>query len=104
GIADIHVWTIISDPRRDASRLLMVNFTTWAPNEDQACVLEPGAHPFIIDRTCVNYPRSRTTTNQALEQLKTAGRLELLAPLSAELLRRVREGAMDSTRMALELA
>jgi hypothetical protein len=28
-IADIHVWTIISDPRRDPQKLLMVNFTTW---------------------------------------------------------------------------
>lgn len=36
GIADIHVWMVISDPARDAAKVLMVNFTTWEPHLDQA--------------------------------------------------------------------
>ncbi len=101
GIADRHVWTIISDPQFDRQHVLIVNLTTYGPYEDHACVLEAGVHPFITGRTCVCYPRARMTQDEALEQLKAANRLQLLQPLGPELLRRLREGAMVSTRIRL---
>jgi hypothetical protein len=104
GIADIHAWMIISDPLKDPSRVLMVSFTTWDPHEDQACILESGQHPFIKHRTCVSYPRAKLVTDQTLETLRNANRIELLDPLPKELLQRVRNGAMDSLRLSLELA
>jgi hypothetical protein len=55
GIADIHVWMIISDPARDPSKVLIVNFTTWESHIDKACIVEAGEHPFIVHKTLINY-------------------------------------------------
>lgn len=104
GVADIHTWAVISDPALGAQRVLLVNFTSWDRLEDQACILDAGDHPFLTHRTCVNYPRARVAADADLEQLRAAGRLVMLTPLSAEVLRRVREGAMTSMRMKLEYA
>jgi hypothetical protein len=84
--------------------VLLVNFTSWDPLEDQACVLDVGDHPFLTHRTCVNYPRAREASDADLEQLRQAQRLVMLQAVSPEVLRRIREGAMASTRMKLELA
>jgi hypothetical protein len=103
GIADVHVWMIISDPARDLQKILIVNFTTWEPHLDQACVVEAGEHPFVVHKTVVNFARARIVTDAALEQLRAAGRLQLLNdPLSDVLLAKVRESAMNSLTLALE--
>jgi len=104
GIADIHVWMIISDPVKDPSHVLMVNFTSWGPHEDQACIFECGEHPFIKHRTCVNYPRAKVVTDHTLELLKKANKLELLDPLPTEVLQRIRNEALESVRLSLEIA
>jgi len=104
GIADIHVWMIISDPRRDASKVLMVNFTSWEPHLDQACILDIGAHPFIVQRTVVNFARAKLVTDTQLEWLRTHGRLQLLDLLPATLLTKIRAAAMQSLTLPLELA
>ena len=103
GVADIHTWVVISDPKIDANRVLIVNFTSWDTHEDQACILDVGDHPFITHRTCVNFPRARVASNADLDRLRVAGRIAMLSPLSVDLLKRLREGAMDSTRLSLEL-
>lgn len=56
---DIHLWMVISDPEQDPHRVLLVNFTTWTPRQDPACVLQEGDHPFIHHETCVNYADAR---------------------------------------------
>jgi hypothetical protein len=95
-VADEHLWMIISDPALDPDRVLMVNFSTWKPYHDQACVVDRGDHPFLKHRTCVNYPEARVTTVAALEHLVTARQLFPQPPLSEDLLRRVRESARGS--------
>jgi len=103
GIADIHVWTIISDPTSNPLKVLMVNFTTWEPHLDQACIIEAGEHPFVVHKTVINYARARIVTDPALEKLRAAGRLEMLyESLSQPLLQRIREAAMVSRTLSLE--
>jgi hypothetical protein len=103
-VADIHYWTIISDPTIELARILIVNFTTWDPYEDQACVLQGGEHPRLPNKTCVNYGRARVTDSNSLEKLKAANRLEFFEPLSPALLKLIRERALESTRIKIELA
>jgi hypothetical protein len=103
-IADIHVWMIISDPNRDPTKLLMVSFTTWQPHLDHACIIEAGEHPFVVHRTVVDYSRAKVVTNAQLESLRRAGRLQLLDPLTAALLARIRQSAMLSKTIAIEHA
>lgn len=104
GIADIHAWMIISDPVRDPSKVLLVNFTTWEPHLDQACIVQRGEHSFIAHRTVINFARSKITTDANLELLRFRRRLEFLDPLSAQLLAKIRESAMLSTTLPLECA
>jgi len=104
GIAEKHVWTIISDPAQDVVRVLMVNFTSHMPHLDQACCIQPGEHAFIKHASLVNYARARVVTDAALEALRASGRLELLNPPSPELLSRIREGAGRSCTLKLEFA
>jgi len=49
GIAEKHVWTIISDPARDVVQVLMVNFTSHLPHLDQACCIQLGT---CVYQTC----------------------------------------------------
>ncbi len=104
GVADIHCWTIISDPAIDPNRVLLVNFTSYDEFADQACILNIGDHPFIAHRTCVNYPMAREATNADLDLLRESGRLIMLQPLAPALLTRIRESAMESVDMEISLA
>src|SRR4051794_40876984 len=94
---------IISDPARDASKVLIVNFSTWQPHLYLACVIEAGEHPFVVHRTVVNFARARIVTDAALERLQAAGRLQTLSDaLAPALLKRIRESAMNSVTLPLE--
>ena len=101
-IAEIHVWMVISDPARNDQQLLMVNFTTWAPELDQVCIVDMAEHPFITQRSLINFAKAKIVSNSQLERLKTVGALTLLDPLSASLLQRIREAAMNSITLPLE--
>jgi hypothetical protein len=100
-VADEHLWMVISDPEIDPQRVLMVNFSSWKPYHDQACIVEPGEHPFVIRRSCVNYPEARLTTSEVLERLIAVNQLFPRQSLSAELLARIRRCARTS-RLKLE--
>jgi hypothetical protein len=102
GVADRHLWIVISDPSIDPNRVLFVNLTTHDPHEDQTVILDVGDHPFIAHRTCVAYSRARTATDQQLEQLKAVGRLQSHDPVSPALLQRLRDGAAASDRIKTE--
>jgi hypothetical protein len=84
--------------------VLIVNFTTWELHLDQACLIQPGDHPFITHQSVVNYSRAKIASNVNLEMLKTKGRLQLLEPLSDALLTSIRESAMFSTTLRLDFA
>lgn len=100
---DSHLWMIISDPKRDSERLLIVNFTSWEEWKDQACVVNVNDHPYLRHRSCINYPGAKLVSLAQLHQLKDSGLLKLDAPLSAELLGRIRKAVADS-KMKMEYA
>lgn len=101
---DEHLWVVISDPTLDSDQVLIVNLTSWKHYHDPACVLEVGDHPFISRRTCVNYAEARIVTLMLLQDWVARGRIRPQAKCDPELLARIRNSAMDSTRMALEKA
>ncbi len=101
---DIHLWIIISDPTLDAENVLIVNLTTLAPRKEQTCILRVGDHPWIRHDTCVNYGDSQLTTLDKLLAAQRANALLIQSPASADVLKRIREGAMNSTKMPLDHA
>ena len=99
---DIHLWVIISDPLRDASRVLIVSLTTYNPKKENACLLDAGDHPAISRKTCVAHDLANAPSLAQLEQAKDAGHLVPAEPVSDEILSRIREGAALSKRLSLD--
>jgi hypothetical protein len=91
-VPDRHLWIIISNPEIDADRVLFLSLTSLDVTKENVCVILPGEHPFITHQTCVYYRDIKEASLITLLRLRDAGRLRLTDPVSAELLRRIREG------------
>ena len=102
--SDKHLWIVISDPAKDAERVLLVNLTTLDDRKEKACVLHAGDHPWIRHESCANYADAVVSTVAKLLAAKDAGAIVLQQPVSAVVLTRLREGAMNSSRIALDKA
>jgi len=102
GVADQHLWVVISDPQRFPEVVLFVNFTSLDKYADQTVILDPGVHSFVKHRTCVNYPRARVATLDQLKELEQANRLRKTSPVTPELLAKIRDGASRSIRLRTE--
>ena len=90
-----HLWVVISLPDKDGI-VVVVAFTTWAENKDQSCIVEPGDHPFIKNKTVIAYKYAQVLTmKEQKEFLRDAQRRE---DVSEDLLQRIQEGT-DSDRI-----
>jgi hypothetical protein len=93
---------VISDPAKDRTRVLIVNMTTFAPYKDQSCLLNPGDHPQVLHNSVVYYAGSRVYSDAHLNSLVASGKVVSHETLSAEMLKLVRGGALDSPHMRLD--
>jgi hypothetical protein len=100
---DNHLQIVLSDPSLDAAKVVVVNFSSWEPYKEQACIVEPGEHPFVVKRTCVPYRFAATVTLAFLEDRESRGHIAKQQPLSAALLARVLAGAAQSRFMPTEV-
>ncbi len=66
---DSHLWMVVSAPERDRDRVVILNLTSWRADKDQACVLEPGDHPYVRHRSCVR-KRSRVAERPACDRIR----------------------------------
>jgi len=91
-----HLYVVISDPDLDPDNVVIVNFTSYDPDEEDYCIVQGGEHPFLIHKSCVRYKDGRVSPVTALTHLIDSGTMTTHKPLSKELLRRVQEGASKS--------
>jgi hypothetical protein len=101
---DVHLWVVLSDPKKDQDNVLIVNLTTLDGRKEKACVLKRGDHPWVRHDTCVNYGDSKVTTLAQLLAAKDGGALKVGEAVSSTLLKRMRDGALASERMPLDNA
>jgi hypothetical protein len=87
---------VISDPRQNPDRIVIVNFTSQHRLAEQTCLLRAGEHPFVRHETCVSYRDAILVTADGLEMLAEDGKLAWDQPLSQELLDCIRQKAPDS--------
>jgi hypothetical protein len=93
---DTHLWVIVSDPSKDRQKVVLVSITTHETHKQSVCVLEAGDHPRINHKGCVHYQETRTTSLDTLLSLNDKGFLSPQAPVSPEILARIREGVSRS--------
>src|SRR5262249_20181717 len=96
---DTHLWVVISDPEKDSERVVMVSLTTYEDYKEDVCLLDAGDHPRISHKTCIAYNEARMTTLENLIALRDGGQLSIQAPVSPEVLARIRDGVSKSTRI-----
>ncbi len=93
---DSHLWIVISDPPENPEEVVLVNFTKYRADKDQACIVERGDHPFISQKTCVEYRGAKTASAKELQTLLDSGQISSHEPASLELLARIRAGVQNS--------
>ncbi|MFI5460885.1 MAG: hypothetical protein ACHRXM_36200 [Isosphaerales bacterium] len=96
---DAHLWVVISDPEKDAERVVIVSMTTYENYKEDACLLDVGDHPRISHKTCIAYNEARMTALEKLIALRDGGQLSMQALLSPEVLARIRNGVSKSTKI-----
>ena len=96
---DSHLWVILSDPDVDAERVVMVSMTTHESHKEDVCLLHVGDHPRVSHETCIAYDETRMTTLEQLRALTKGGHLVIQAPVSADVLKRIRDGVSLSSRI-----
>ena len=99
---DDHLWVVISDPSLDAQNVVAVNFTSWRADKDQACIVQPGVHPFITSKSCIAYRDARVRPDQYWNTRVESGGAKQQNAVTAALLARIRQGAKVSKFIELE--
>ena len=96
-----HLWVVASDPDQNATRVLIVNFTTvrGVRFEDLSCVVEPGEHPRFTKPSYVAFARARLHTLAYLDGLEVSKTIKLDDPLSPAIMSQVHAGAAISTNL-----
>ena len=90
---DNHLWIVLSDPSQNSEKIVITNFTSNTPNEEQHCIVKVGEHSFIKWDTAVRFRDSKVVSDASLQSLIRSLLLKRTDPLSPALLKRVREGA-----------
>jgi hypothetical protein len=93
---DRHLWVVVSDPSQDARRIALVNITTLRSRSDRTCILQCGDHTYIDHESCIEYAGYQSVTIEFLEDRESRGHIARDTRVSDTLLKRIRQGAIDS--------
>jgi hypothetical protein len=95
-----HLWIIVTEVDAVNSKAVCVNVTTRRPHSDLTAILKVGDHPFIKHESVINYQDAREMPIDVVEQALATGTTQFvciqLDPASEDLLKRVRQGLIDS--------
>lgn len=94
-----HLWMVLTSEGANG-QVVVANLTTHDPEKywcSERCVLvRPGEHPYPERDSCVFYRDAFLTSASVLRRGVDNRTYRMNEPLSAELLARVRQGALDS--------
>ncbi len=92
-----HLWVVLTDPQGDPPQVALVNLTKHKAHSDETVVLSPGDHPFVKQKTIVNYARATVYDAGTLEQaMKADLTVRHKTDCAGEVLERIREGLFKS--------
>jgi len=90
-----HLYILIAK-EKSSTKALMVNVTSYKPGCDCSCILSPGDHRFITHRSIINYGDAIITDVSKIEEGIRTKLIEMLDPVSTEVLKRIQGGALAS--------
>lgn len=91
-----HLWFVLTDPQGQPPRVVAVMLRTVTRFTDPTVVLKPGDHPFVRHDSAVHYSTARWLSVEAIMAAMKVGKCHLKEDVSRKLLRRVRQGLLDS--------
>jgi hypothetical protein len=89
-----HLSIIITSP--DEGEVITVTVTTKRHRSEPLVQLNVGDHPFIKWQSVINYAYARIRTVEEIETAIQIGSAKQMAPVTRELLKRIRMGLRDS--------
>jgi hypothetical protein len=95
-----HLCVVVSDPAKDASRVLLCLVATWRDGSDPACKIDPaecGPVAFVKVPSYIDYRYSFTESILQLDVLLKSETINQRPPIPPTLLYRIRQGAVDSS-------
>ncbi len=94
-----HLHIVLLDYEDFSGTTVIVNIETLdSPRQEQTTVLEAGCHPFVTHKSYVNYRRAQTYSRASLDQLVRNGDAVPKEPMPHEVLKRIQDGLLRSTR------
>jgi len=99
-----HAWFVLTDPTADTDRVVLVALVTERAHTDRTTFLDVGDHPFVRHASNVDYGTATFAPASKLTSKLIEGVASLDADMSAELLQRVREGLLVSSRTPNDVA
>ncbi len=98
-IKHLYVVVIIVNNNDEA---ILVNITTKKENSDISCILNIGDHDFIDRESVINYKEAIKPKIEFLKANIQNNKIFPHKPVSADLLKRIQDGAVNSKHMKLQ--
>lgn len=98
-----HLWIVISDPKKDPNKVIIVNLTTSHGRRTATCILCKGDHPFITRDSEVDYRHARCVSCAKIQHQHKNGRIDMREPASSDMIDAILHGARTSPFLGLEL-
>ncbi len=70
--SDKHLWVVVSDPESHPEAVVFVSMTSYDVTKEDACLIVPGEHPFVKNKTCIDYSHARHASSAQLDTLVAA--------------------------------
>jgi hypothetical protein len=90
---------VCSDPALDPEPVVLVNFTSFEPEEESSCIVNAGEHVFVAHKSCMRYKDARVASVSAMKVLVKLGQAKPGTADSDQLLARIRCGASESVHL-----
>lgn len=98
-----HPWVVLSPPKNGAVSVLVVNWTTFRNTcVDDVCFLDVGDHKLIEHRSTIAYSRAKIWDSAKIAFAIEQSALNVLDPVSPNLLARIIAGAKISRELSAE--
>jgi hypothetical protein len=94
--SDKHLWVVISDPESHPDDVLFASMTSYDVTKEDVCLIVPGEHPFVKNKTGIDYSHARHAASAQLDALVASKQILPSTPVSQDLLERIRMGASAS--------